>query len=153
MSWTRCCAPYQPLATVLVPPDKDRAPAGNRSAKVQLAGGTDATLDHAQPNSVEHVVLVELAHLLAEVRPDIPLAIIHSLIAEALDAAAGRQLDLAWAYARERLYPLAVAVAKDARVGLAYAERRAAELEDARPRPGDFRGRPHLRAIPGGDAA
>jgi hypothetical protein len=97
-----------------------------------------------------HQVLVRL---LAELRPDLPLPALDTLLVEALDHGANDVLDQAWAAARLHIWPEARASAR--RAAIPYSQRRAAELEDAKPRPGDFPGRPrHLQSVgSGGDAA
>ena len=83
-----------------------------------------------------------LTGLLLELRPDLPPPIAESLLREALDLAADVILDLDWARQRAQLYPEAVAVAHMTKhVLTSYADRRAREIEAAKPRPGDFHGR------------
>lgn len=93
-----------------------------------------------------------LTALVVEVRPDLPWTLAESYVLEALDRAAGEILDVAWAQAREHLYPEAVSAARAAKVGPSYSQRRANELRDARPKRGDYPGRRHLHSVRGGAA-
>ena len=109
----KCSTPIKPPASILPQPPPTRA-------------------DLAAP----------LVELIAELRSDIPLPIIATLVVAALDKAADTALDEAWARQRAAAWPDGVALAHNKHVGTSYAQRRAGESEAAKPRPGDHPGGP-----------
>jgi hypothetical protein len=75
-----------------------------------------------------------------DLRPDVALPVLASLVTEAIDKAADAALDEAWARDRETMYPVALRAAHTVRHLAPYIERRRRQLEDAKPRPGDYLG-------------
>jgi hypothetical protein len=89
---------------------------------------------------------VDLAHpivaLIHELRPNIPLSVVATLVVECLDVASCTILDREWAEARQRAWPEAIKLAHSSHTETSYAERRARDLADAtQPRPNDYPGR------------
>jgi hypothetical protein len=98
-------------------------------------------LSHEPPPPTRADLAAPIVDLISELRSDIPLPIIATLVVEALDKAADTALDKAWARQREAAYPAALRLVHNRHAGHTYAERRAREVADSAPRPGDYRGR------------
>jgi hypothetical protein len=109
-------------------------------------GGLGGSRPHKPTTTKRQAVSVSVGHeprsaadlafaivsLIAELRPDIPLPVIASLVVETLDLAACTILDGEWAEARQALWPEAIKLAHS-RHTASYAERRAREWADVRP--------------------
>ena len=112
--------------------------AGGGNPRRQRAGAGGDWLSGILPHEAAAGPLVDLV---SELRPDLPTAIVMSLVHEALDGAAAEVLDVAWARTREAM-PGYVAPRRHV---TPYAERRLRQLADAAPRPGDYLGGPVTR--------
>jgi len=134
----------------MVPPDKRSGPHPHEARQQPIRRTATTPNDSPNVHVTAHVALVELVR---ELRPDIPSVIAESVVVEALDRAAGDVLDASWARARECLYPRAVMSASRRFWGSTYQDRRATELEAARPTRADYKGRRHLHSVDGDDAA
>ncbi len=107
------------------------APSGGTG---RLLRGTDQAATKSAFQIVAHdpPTTVDMAYpivaLVAELRPDIPLSVVASLVVESLDLAACLHLDGQWSRARQAMWPEAIKLAHNRHVGNSYASRRAVEL-------------------------
>jgi hypothetical protein len=103
------------------PPKGTAEPAATNgpSSDDRVATGTPTTVDLAHP-------IIALIH---ELRPNIPLSVVASLVVECLDLSACMILDAQWAEARQRIWPEAIKAAHSRHVGQSYAERHRGYLE------------------------
>ncbi len=119
-----------------MPPDVRARPgadrAGNYFNEQALGGGRLA------PNLPHEAAAGPLVDLVSELRPDLPTAIVMSLVYEALDYVAGVVLDAEWASAREAM----PGFRSRWRNLIPHTEQRLRQLADAQPRPGDYLGGP-----------
>jgi hypothetical protein len=94
-----------------------------------------------QPTPWTVEVVETLATVLIEMRPGLAPAVAASMVVEAFDQAACSTLDAEWAAAREAIYPAALRAAHARHSLLSFTRRRAQQLDDIKPRPGDYPGR------------
>jgi hypothetical protein len=92
-----------------MPPNEMRPQAGGLKAQMTTGQEVRTTLQPGTPSTVD--LAYPIVALIAELRPDIPVSVIASLVVEALDLSACMHLDGQWAEARQTAWPEAIKLA------------------------------------------
>jgi hypothetical protein len=121
------------------PPPNEVRPQANLKAQVTTGQEVDASLSQPTPTTADLVYpIVAMIH---ELRSDLPLSVVASLVVETLDLSSCLHLDGQWAEARQAAWPEAIRLAHNRHLA-PYGVRRVEEWANVPAKPGDHMGRP-----------